>query len=161
MNDAGGKVSHGPTKAKVPKMNKDSNELSRLRCQQKLSKARKVRDQARTFFKSENGEFSFEPSEALSSADRETIFTDTLYDEFEEHYRTATRLPRPCKRMKQNILKDLIRNRLECSGNRYTEEAHRLTYDILQEGGVKALAAVRREIPLPSRQAEINFKPAG
>jgi hypothetical protein len=102
MNDASGTVSHGPTKAKVLKMNKDSNELSRQRCQQKLSKPRKVRDQARTFFKSENGEFSFEPSEGLSSAHRETIFTDTLYDEFEEHYCTATGLPRRGKRMKQN-----------------------------------------------------------
>jgi hypothetical protein len=55
----------------------------------------------------------------------------------------------------------LIRNRLECSGNRYTEEAHRLSYDILQAGGVKALAAVGREIPLPSRQGNIDFKPTG
>jgi hypothetical protein len=103
MNDAHGTVSHGPTKAKVLKINKDSNELSRLRCQQELSKARKARDQARASFKSENGEFFFEPSEGLSSAERETIFTDTLYDKFEEHYCTATGFLRPGKRMKRNI----------------------------------------------------------
>jgi hypothetical protein len=115
MSDARGTVYRGPIKAKVLKMTKDLNELSRLRCQQKLSKARKVRDQARTFFKSENGEFSSGPSEGLSSKNRETIFTGTLYDEFEEHDCTATGLPRPGKRMKQKILKDRIRNRLSAA----------------------------------------------
>jgi hypothetical protein len=86
-------------------MNKDLNELSRLRCHQKLSKAWKVPDPAGTFFKSENGEFSCWPSEGLPSEVRETIFTDALYDEFEEYSCTATGLPRSGKRMKENILK--------------------------------------------------------
>jgi hypothetical protein len=93
MNRILDRVSHGLTRGKVLKIKKDSDEFSRLRCKQKLSKARKVRNEVRRFFKSEDGESSFELSEALSKEDGEAIFTDALYDEFEEHCCAVNGLP--------------------------------------------------------------------
>jgi hypothetical protein len=97
----------------------------------------------------------------LSNEDCEVIFTDALNDEFEEYFCTTMGIPNPGKRMKRALLKNPIQNRLESRGNRYTEEVHRLTHDILQAAGAKALSGARKELPLPPCQTNTDRKPAG